>query len=112
MEIKHTSTEQTHIIEIEGRLDAVNNAKAESFFNQLTENPDLSILVDCEKLNFINSSGLRVLILSLKKLKAANKTLVLCNLQKNIKEVFQFSGFTNLFDINLSKEEALKTFNQ
>jgi len=107
MEIKHEKNEKTHLVELEGRLDALNNEKAESFFNQLTSNVDLNILIDCEKLNFINSSGLRVMIMTLKKLKAVNKKLVLCNLQKNIKDVFKFSGFTNLFDIELSKEEAL-----
>lgn len=108
MEIKHEKTDLLHIVELEGRLDAVNNAKAETFFNELTEQADLSVLVDCEKLDFINSSGLRVLIMSLKKMKGAGKTLVLCNLQKNIKEVFKFSGFTNLFEIGLDKEQAIQ----
>ena len=108
MKINHIETEQAHIVELEGRLDTVNNGQAESFFDQLTEVPKLSILVDCENLSFINSSGLRVLIMSLKKLKTGNRKLVLCNLQKNIKDVFRFSGFNNLFDIELNKEEAMK----
>lgn len=108
MEIKHEKTDAAHLIELVGRLDALNNSKAESFFNQITDSPNLNVLIDCAQLDFINSSGLRVLIMSLKKLKAANKVLVLCNLQKNIKDVFKFSGFTNLFDIELSKEEALQ----
>lgn len=108
MEIKHEKTEKAHLVELVGRLDALNNAKAESFFAQITDNPDLSVLVDCAQLDFINSSGLRVLIMGLKKLKAAGKVMVLCDLQKNIKEVFKFSGFNNLFDIELSKEGALQ----
>lgn len=107
MEIKHTNNGQVHLVELEGRLDALNNAKAESFFNKLSDDADLNILVDCEKLDFINSSGLRILIMSLKKLKKSDKLLILCNLQKNIEEVFQFSGFDNLFKIFGSKEEAL-----
>ncbi|MDF1546431.1 MAG: STAS domain-containing protein [Bacteroidales bacterium] len=107
MEIKHTKNGQVHLVELEGRLDALNNAKAESFFNQLSDDADLNILVDCEKLDFINSSGLRILIMSLKKLKKSDKLLILCNLQKNIEEVFQFSGFDNLFKIFGSKQEAL-----
>jgi anti-sigma B factor antagonist len=108
MEIIHIKSEKYHIVELVGRLDALNNAKMEDFFNKITENPELNILVDCEKLDFINSSGLRVFILSLKKMKSAKKLLVLCNLQKNIKDVFTYSGFTNLFDIELDKQSALK----
>jgi len=109
MEIKHTNEGNLHIVELVGRLDASNNAKAETFFNELTEKAEFNILVDCEKLDFINSSGLRVLIMNLKKLKSAGKSLVLCSLQKNIEDVFKFSGFNNLFDIYASREEALKS---
>jgi anti-sigma B factor antagonist len=108
MEIKHTIGEKAHFVELSGRLDALNNAKMEEFLGQLTENPDSSILVDCEGLDFINSSGLRVFILSLKKLKSAGKEMIIYNLQKNIKDVFTYSGFNNLFDINLSREQALQ----
>jgi anti-anti-sigma factor len=108
MEIIHIKSDKNQIIELVGRLDALNNAKMEDFFNKITENPDSDIIVDCEKLDFINSSGLRVFILSLKKQKAANKQLILCNLQKNIKDVFTYSGFTNLFNIELDKEGAFK----
>jgi anti-anti-sigma factor len=108
MEINHIKNEKIHIVELVGRLDAPNNAKMEDFFNRLTENPDLSVLVDCAKLDFINSSGLRVFILTLKKLKSANKELILCDLQKNIKDVFTYSGFNNLFNIELKRDEAIK----
>ena len=109
MEIIHNKTDRGHFIELVGRLDALNNAKMEDFFNKLTENPDFDIIVDCEKLDFINSSGLRVFILSLKKQKSTNKRLILCNLQKNIKDVFTYSGFNNLFDIELDKPAALRS---
>jgi anti-anti-sigma factor len=108
MEIIHSKSEKNHIIELIGRLDALNNAKMEDFFNKITENPEMNILVDCEKLDFINSSGLRIFILSLKRLKTHNKQLILCNLQKNIKDVFKYSGFSNLFEVDFNKESALK----
>jgi anti-sigma B factor antagonist len=107
MEINLTSTGNAHLVEIAGRIDALNNLKTEEFFNQITENQNLDIIVDCQKLDFINSSGLRVLIMSLKKARKAGKQLILCNLQKNIKEVFVYSGFDKLFDINLDNEQAL-----
>ncbi len=108
MEIKQTNIGQIQIVELIGRIDAPNNSKIEDFFAKLTENLESNIVVDCNNLDFINSSGLRVFIMSLKKSKAANKQILLCNLQKNIKEVFQYSGFDNLFNINLNKEEALE----
>jgi anti-sigma B factor antagonist len=111
MEINHKTLDKVQIVELVGRIDAINNAKAEEFFNQITENQQFHIVVDCENLDYINSSGLRVFIMSLKKSKKANKELLICNLQKNIKEVFQYSGFDNLFNIHLNREEAINKIN-
>jgi len=111
MEINLMNTGQIQFVELVGRIDALNNSKIEDSFAKLTESMEHHVIVDCQKLDFINSSGLRVFIMSLKKSKAANKQLLLCNLQKNIKEVFQYSGFDNLFDINLNKEEAISKIN-
>jgi len=109
MEINQINIGNIQIVELNGRIDALNNTKAEDFFTQITENLQHHIVVDCEKLDFINSSGLRVLIMNLKKAKKADKELILCNLQKNIKDVFQYSGFDNLFNINLNKEQAIES---
>lgn len=111
MEINHKTINQIQIVELVGRIDAVNNAKTEDFFTKITDDQQSHIIVDCEKLDFINSSGLRVFIMSLKKAKKANKELLLCNLQKNIKEVFQYSGFDKLFNIQLNREDAIGKLN-
>jgi anti-anti-sigma factor len=111
MEINHRVVNSYHLVELVGRLDAVNNSKMEDFFNKLLDNPNTNILVDCEKLDFINSSGLRVFIMALKKLKANHKKMILSNLQKNIKKVFVESGFTNFFQVDLNSQQAIAEAN-
>ena len=65
------------------------------------------MLIDFKSLDYISSAGLRVLIMVAKKLKAAQGSLVLCNLDEKIYEVFNVSGFTAIFDICTTQEEAL-----
>jgi len=108
MEIKHINTGNILYVEVVGNIDALNNAKFEDFFNQKTDNIENHIVIDCKELDFINSSGLRILIMSLKKMKKSGKELLLCNLQNNIKDVFTYSGFDKLFDISLNKEAAFE----
>ena len=108
MEITDKKTDNAIIIEISGRIDAGSTESTEKYFNSLISENDQNIIVDCNDMDYINSSGLRIFIMSLKKQVAKGKKLLLCNLQKNIKEVFQFSGFTNLFDIELDLESASK----
>lgn len=108
MKITEKKTDKAIIVEINGRIDAVTTSEAESYLNSLVENNEYNIVIDCKNLDYINSSGLRILIMNLKKQTANNKKLLLCNLQKNIKDVFKFSGFTNLFDVELDLESALQ----
>jgi anti-anti-sigma factor len=108
MEITDKKTDKAIIVEINGRIDAVTTSDAEQYLNSLVDNNDSNIVIDCKNLDYINSSGLRILIMNLKKQTARNKKLLLCNLQKNIKDVFKFSGFTNLFDVEMDMEGALQ----
>lgn len=111
MEITNRKTDNAIIVELSGRIDAGSTESTEKYFNLLISENEQNIIVDCKNLDYINSSGLRILIMSLKKQVVNKKKLLLCNLQKNIKEVFQFSGFTNLFDIELNLESASKLIN-
>ncbi len=108
MEITEKKTDKAIIAEINGRIDAVTTSDAEQYLNSLVDNNETNIIIDCKNLDYINSSGLRILIMNLKKQTARNKKLLLCNLQNNIKDVFKFSGFTNLFDVELDLDQALQ----
>ena len=57
------------------------------------------ITVECTKLDYIASSGLRILLGLLKSAKANGNKVVLKNLNDEIKDVFKMTGFIDLFDI-------------
>ncbi len=107
MEITSAKNDKAVVVEINGRIDAVTTSDAEKFFTTLVDESNDDIIVDCKNMDYINSSGLRILIMSLKKQTAKGKKMLLCNLQDNIKDVFKFSGFTNLFDIDLDLDKAM-----
>ena len=111
MKITDKKNDGLIMVEISGRIDAVTTSETEKYFNELLAENNSDIIVDCKNMDYINSSGLRILIMSLKKQTANNKKLLLCNLQKNIKDVFKFSGFNNLFDTELDQEAALQKLN-
>jgi len=52
-----------------------------------------------KELKCISSSGLRVLLVAAKKLSTTGKKLTISAMQDHIKEVFDISGFTELFNI-------------
>jgi anti-anti-sigma factor len=110
MEINEQETDQCVIIGITGRLDTTNYSMLEKKLMELIDSHHDKILVECSKMDYISSSGLRILLMALKKITQMKGNFVLCSLQENIREIFEISGFTSIFDIYLSKEDALKVF--
>ena len=98
----------TNIVQIEGRLDTTNYGELEHHLSSLTDKKELIILLDLEKMEYISSSGLRILLMFLKKLKSLEGRVMLCGLSNDIKEIFEISGFINIFEIFENQEEALK----
>lgn len=82
---------------LEGRLDTAASQKFSADMMPLLDNADKHIVLDCQKLEFISSSGLR-LFLSLRKAtiaKGGDVTIV--GVSPEIKQVFTITGFYSLF---------------
>ncbi len=110
MEINEEKTESCTIIGIIGRLDTTNYGALENKLKELIDSKHNKILVNCEMMDYVSSSGLRILLMTLKSISQANGKFVLCNLQENIKEIFEISGFNSIFEIYPTQSEALKVF--
>ena len=98
------------VVKLRGRLDT--NASME-FEQQVEESINFSkenMILDFSELEYICSSGLRVIIQAAKKLKSLQGELVLCSMEDYIQEVFEISGFDTFLKIFVSKEEAVNSF--
>ena len=82
----------------------------ESKLNSLIDAGHVRLVVSLDKLEYINSSGLRVLLVTLKKVRKQQGDIRLACLKSNIKEVFDISGFTQLFNILNTEETAIDSF--
>lgn len=94
------------VIALNGRLDTTNYTLLED--KLLREiSPGASVLVDCEKMDYISSSGLRILLLALKQSGQTGAHLALCSLQPGIVEIFKISAFDSIFSIYPDRQKAL-----
>jgi anti-anti-sigma factor len=107
MNVTEEKTGNVYVLTPEGRLDTTNYQVLEQHLAKITGPDAANILIDMSKLEYISSSGLRVLLMYLKKSKAANGRLMLCSMIPDIREIFEISGFVNIFEIYGSREEAL-----
>ncbi len=109
MNITENKVGDVNIVQVEGRLDTTNYGELEHHLSNLTDNNEVIILMDFEKLEYVSSSGLRILLIFLKKIKAAEGRFMLCSMSKDIKEIFEISGFINIFEIFDDRDTALKS---
>ena len=91
-----------------GRLDSGNARSFESIVMDFISAGERRLVVDFSRLDFISSSGLRVLLIAAKALKAGKGTIILCSMKNHIEEVFRISGFHRIIPIKPSREGALE----
>ena len=84
-----------------------NDAELEQAFNGLFKDGKTKVLVECVELEYISSAGLRVLLAAAKQFKKVSGEIALAGLSQNVKQVFEISGFTSIFPIYATREEAL-----
>ena len=91
--------DQNIIVTMVGSLDTAAAIETEQTLKAVTaEEVEKDILFECEELEYIASSGLRILLDVLKKTKAKGHKVILRNLNDDIKNVFKITGFINLFE--------------
>ena len=86
------------VITLIGSLDTAAAIEADATLKPVTELINKDVVFECKELEYIASSGLRILLDVLKKTKAKGKTVTLRNLNDDIKNVFKITGFINLFE--------------
>src|SRR5574344_2564194 len=89
-------------ISMSGHIDSSNSPKVEEEINKLIKKaPTLSIVIDCQNLEYISSAGLRVIL----RLSKDHEDLKLINVASAVYEVFEMTGFSELIHV----EKAYRT---
>ena len=87
------------VITMAGSLDTLAAIEAEQTLKPITASEETKdIMFECKDLEYIASSGLRILLDVLKKTKAKGKKVTLRNVNDDIKNVFKITGFINLVE--------------
>ena len=91
--------EDQYLVTLEGELDTAAAAEVEKTLQPLYTTGGKDVVIDCKGLEYIASSGLRILISILKGAKAGGSKVLLKNMNDDIKSVFKLTGFINIFDV-------------
>ena len=95
MNISFNKKDSELTVKIDGRLDTITAPELESFLAGKYDTVR-ALTIQCEKLTYVSSAGLRVLLAAQKKMKGAMKLTGVCEL---VMEVFEMTGFADILTI-------------
>ena len=98
MNTKIEEIDAKYVATLEGEMDTAAAVEAEKVLKPIYNSNGKDVIIDCTNLEYIASSGLRILISILKGAKASGSKVIMRNMNDDIKNVFKLTGFINLFD--------------
>lgn len=107
MEIQETQQNNVKVFRLSGRLDSNTSPTLEKKLNEAIENGIHNMVIDFEKLDYISSAGLRIILKTTKDLKKRDGDIVLCAMQDYVKEVFEIAGFDSFLPIVPEVDDAV-----
>lgn len=98
MQIIKNEEKNRVIVYVDGRIDTLTASDFEKQLIALINN-NKDVIIECSKIEYISSAGLRSLLV-LEKLAAVKKiNIVLCRLPELVREVLEISGFDSFFEV-------------
>lgn len=99
MQVSISSHDNQTVVTLTGRVDTTN---AEQFLQDISplmegDNPD--IVVDCSGMDYTSSQGLRMFLMLQKSVGSRKGRMVLKDMQPQVREVFDITGFSNIITI-------------
>ena len=110
MEIKTRRVDDVLVVEITGRLDTQGSGPAAEQMALIAQDGNNKILLNLDGLEFLSSSGLRVLLRTAKLLPEPEGKLMICQARGVVKEVLEIAGIDALLDVHDSEAAALADF--
>lgn len=95
------------LVSLQGRLDGNTSASLESAFAKLVEQGNGKFVFNLQGLDYVSSAGLRSLLSAAKMVKVIQGKLALARMNEHVKEVFDMSGFSSIFKLYETEDEAV-----
>jgi anti-sigma B factor antagonist len=94
------------IIEVGGEIDVYTAPKLRECITNLVDEGQVDLVIDLEKVEFMDSTGLGVLVGGLKRVRTHEGSLELVCTQERLLKIFRITGLGKVFAIHGSQSEA------
>ena len=108
MNIQVTKQGNVSVMCVEGRLDSMSSLEFEKQLLKLIDDGGAFVALDCAKLDYVSSAGLRAILSAAKRAKQAKGKLTLGNPSQQVSEILDIAGFASILPIFKTIDEAVK----
>lgn len=96
------------VLQLRGRVDTNTSHDLEEALQARLSTAHDGLILDFTEVEYISSAGLRVVLMTVKKLDSHRGGLVLCGMSAHVREVFDIAGFSRMLDIQADQSAALQ----
>jgi anti-sigma B factor antagonist len=107
LKLDHHNKDGIEIVDVEGEIDVYTAPRLRELLIDLVGNGHYQLVVNMEKVEFLDSTGLGVLVGGLKRVRAHDGSLDLVCTQERILKIFRITGLTKVFGIHTTVDEAI-----
>jgi anti-anti-sigma factor len=109
-QIRQIKRETADVLALSGRLDSNTSPELDSVLKQMAGSGSIQIILNFADIEYVSSSGLRTMLIWLRRLRKLQGDLKIACLRPRIQEVFFLAGFNRIFVLYDSEEAALESF--
>jgi anti-anti-sigma factor len=110
MHISESDSQGVAVLGVSGRIDASTSEQLKQKLLATIGDRPIRLVLDFAQVEFISSIGLRVLVVSAKRLAAVRGKMAFCGLTGPVREVFELAGFMAVVPFFPDRAAAVASF--
>ncbi len=107
LKLGHYATDGIEVIDVQGEIDMYTAPRLRELLIDLVSTGSYQLVVNLDKVGFLDSTGLGVLVGGLKRVRAHDGSLDLVCTQQRILKIFRITGLTEVFGIYETVDQAI-----
>ncbi len=109
MQLHETEHPRAAVFHVKGRIDAATSPELERKVLLGLDRGVRYLVMDFSDLEYINSAGLRILVMSYQRLHPRGGQVMVCGVRDYIAEIFDISGYNRIFTMYSDIRQAMQT---
>ena len=107
LKLRHYSKDGIEVVDVEGEIDIYTAPRLRELLIDLAGDNCYQLVINLDKVGFLDSSGLGVLVGGLNRVRPHDGSLDLVCTQERILKIFKITGLTKVFGIHQTVDQAI-----